>query len=139
MLLNPYLIFNGNCREAFEFYRSIFGGEFSNIETFASAPDKCSVPEAERNHIMHVCLPVGSVTHLMGCDSPSQMPPLVAGNNFSISVRTDSKEECDTLFAKLSEGGSATMSPQKTFWGGYFAMCTDKFDTRWMIVVYLAE
>lgn len=133
MSLSSYLFFDGNCREAFEFYRSVFGGEFSVIETFGSGPPDMGVPEEEKDRIMHVSLPVGS-SMLMGSDSCSAFgPPPTAGSNFSISVTGESREHCDDVCAKLSQGGTITMPLQETFWGGYFGCWTDKFGIRWMI------
>ena len=131
MTLNTYLTFNGNCREAFEFYRSVFGGEFSVVETFGNGPPDMGVSEADKDLIMHMSLPVGDSV-LMGSDMPSGFggPPVV-GNNFSISYSTQSREETDSLFARLSEGGAVTMSLQDMFWGSYFGAFTDKFGINW--------
>ena len=90
------------------------------------------VPEAEQDLVMHVTLPIGSGV-LMGSDRGSFGPPIVTGSNFSLSVAPDSKEEADSLFAKLSDGGQATMPMQAMFWGAYFGTCTDKFGINWMI------
>jgi len=133
MQLNTYLTFDTNCREAFEFYRTVFGGEFAEIHTFDEAPSDMGVPEHERGLIMHVSLPIGSSV-LMGSDSSStQGPPHVVGNNFSVSVSPDSKEEADRLFAGLSEGGRTIMPLDDTFWGAHFGMCVDKFGVTWQI------
>lgn len=133
-MLNTYLMFDGNCREAFGFYRSVFGSEFSILSTYADGPPEMNVPEAERDLVMHVSLPVGSSV-LMGSDSCSVTPNPApkAGNNFSISVAPRSKEECDTLLAKLSVGGIVGMPLQETFWGAYFGTVTDRFGINWMI------
>lgn len=134
MDLNAYLHFNDNCREAFEFYRSVFGGEFDTLLTFADGPDDMPpLPEHELGRIMHVSLPVAGGV-LMGSDSCSAFgPPPVAGNNFSISISTDSRDETDRLFAGLADGGNVAMEPQEMFWGAYFGMCTDKFGVNWML------
>ena len=133
MSLNPYLTFDGNCREAFEFYRSVFGGEFLAHTTFAEGPPDLGVPAAEANRIMHVSLPVGDGV-LMGSDTSSAFgPPPVAGTNFSISIVGRSKEHCDEVFAKLSEGGTINMPMQEMFWGAYFGCWTDRFGIAWMI------
>ncbi len=137
MSLRPYLFFEDNCREAFEFYRSVFGGEFSILQTFADGPAEMGVPEEEKDRIMHVSLPIGSNV-LMGSDSSSLMgAPPVVGTNFAVSIDGESKEHCDDVFAKLSEGGSVTMPLQETFWGAYYGMWTDKFGIKWMINVEL--
>ena len=134
MTLNTYLTFDGNCREAFEFYRSVFGGEFIVLTTFADGPDDMGVPDDAKDGVMHVSLPVGASV-LMGSDNTDSGPPLVAGNNFSISIDGDSREHCDELFAKLSAGGSVTMPMQETFWGSYFGTFADKFGINWMVSV----
>ena len=131
MTISIYLHFNGNCREVFEFYRSVFGGEFAILETFRNGPGDMPIPEEERDNIMHVSYPIGSSV-LMGSDVPSIFgPPPVQGNNFSISYEPRSKQETDELFAKISEGGTVTMELQDMFWGSYFGSCFDKFGIGW--------
>ena len=133
MTLNTYLHFNGDCREAFDFYRSIFGGDFEIVQTFGDGPPDMGIPDAEKNNIMHVSLSVGA-SMLMGSDVPAAFgPPPNKGNNFSISYDAQSKKETDDLFAKLSEGGVATMPPQDMFWGAYFGSCIDRFGISWMV------
>ncbi len=133
MTLDPYLSFDGNCREAFDFYRQVFGGEFRANVTFGEAPPDVVIPHGERDRIMHVSLPIGSST-LMGSDSCSAFgPPPQSGNNFSISISSSSRGETDDLFAKLSRDGEVEMPPQDMFWGAYFGSCTDKFGIRWQI------
>lgn len=132
MALNTYLTFDGNCREAFEFYRSVFGGEFTELQTFGDGPPDMPVSEDEKNRVMHVALPVGSSV-LMGSDSSSFGPPLAVGNNFSLSIAVESRERCDELFAKLSSGGAVIMPLQETFWGAYFGQWTDRFGVNWMV------
>ncbi|MCT4603312.1 MAG: VOC family protein [Marinifilum sp.] len=135
--LNVYLAFNGNCEEAFEFYKSVLGGEFTHVARFGEMPpsDNCPpVPEKDKNLIMHVSLPISKETVLMGSDSSEAFGPLpTQGNNFSLSLDTDSKEEADRIFAALSAGGNAIMPMDKTFWGSYFGMLTDKFGIQWMV------
>ncbi len=131
MTLGTYLSFNGNCREVFEFYRSVFGGEFANLDTYENAPEDMGVSEAEKGLVMHVSLPVGESV-LMGSDMPSGFgPPAVVGTNFSISYSTSSKQETDALLAKISEGGAVTRPAAEMFWGSYFGACTDKFGINW--------
>ena len=133
MTLNTYLHFNGNCREAFEFYRSVFGGDFEILQTFNDGPPGMGIPDAEKNNIMHVSLGVGE-SMLMGSDVPAAFgPPLNMGNNFSISYAAQSKKESDDLFARLSEGGVVTMPLQDMFWGAYFGSCIDRFGISWMV------
>ena len=133
MHLETYLTFDGNCREAFVFYREVFGGEFSFSSTFADGPPELGIPEDESQRILHMSLPIGSSV-LMGSDSTRAFgPPPVMGGNFSISVSADSREQCDALFASLSAGGSNIMPMQDQFWGAYFGSFTDKFGINWMI------
>lgn len=132
---NTYLNFNGNCEEAFNFYKSVFGGEFTYIGRFGEMPpsEEFPVSEADKNKVMHVSLPTGSSV-LMGSDNGEQYESsFVNGNNFSVSINADSKEEADKLYNGLSAGGQATMPMSDTFWGAYFGMFTDKFGINWMV------
>lgn len=135
--INPYLTFNGNCEAAFIFYKSVFGGEFPYIGRFKDMPptEGCDpVPAEEGEKIMHVSLPISAETILMGSDSSEAFgQATTVGNNFSISINTDSTAEADKLFEGLSAGGTVTMPMNKTFWGAYFGMFTDKFGINWMI------
>ena len=131
MTLNTYLHFNGNCREAFEFYRSVFGGEFEIFQLFGDGPPHMQIPDGEHENIMHVSYRIGTSV-LMGSDVPSTFrPPIDTGNNFAISYSSSSREETDDLFARISEGGKVTMPLMDTFWGAYFGSCTDKFGINW--------
>jgi PhnB protein len=130
--INPYLTFDGNCGEAFEFYKSVFGGDFLTMMRFGDMDTGQPINESEKNRVMHVALPIGP-SILMASDIPAAMGPLTNGNNFSISINVDSEAEADKIFAGLSEGGKVTMPMGKTFWGAYFGMFTDKFGVQWMI------
>lgn len=139
--VNIYLNFNGNCEEAFNFYKSVFGGEFSHIGKFKDMPADGGkpVPPEDANKVMHVSLPISKETVLLGSDTGGEWASgFKPGNNFSISITTDSKKEADRLFNGLSAGGQVTMPLDKTFWGEYFGMFTDKFGIRWMMS-YRAE
>lgn len=132
---NIYLNFNGNCEEAFNFYKSSVGGEFNYLGRFGDIPESENhkVSEADKNQIMHVGLPLGNSV-LMGSDCGEEYSKFyVQGNNFSVSVTAESKDEADRLFIALSEGGQVTMPMSSTFWGDYFGMFTDKFGVNWMI------
>ncbi|WP_215225635.1 VOC family protein [Echinicola shivajiensis] len=134
--LNPYLNFLGNCEEAFNFYKSVFGGEFTYLGRFSEMPpqDGVTLSEEESNKIMHVSLPIGSHTILMGSDVGGDWAPqTVIGNNISVSITADTKDEADKLFGGLSNGGQVTMPMADTFWGDYFGMLTDKFGINWMV------
>jgi PhnB protein len=134
--ISPYLTFPGNCEEAFNFYKSVFGGEFPYLGRFKDMPpsDDQPMPESEGNKIMHVSLPIGGNTVLMGSDSSEAFGhATIMGNNFSISLTATSQAEADKLYSGLSEGGTKTMPMNKTFWGSYFGMLTDKFGIQWMV------
>ncbi|TKG95542.1 VOC family protein [Puteibacter caeruleilacunae] len=134
--VNVYLTFNGNCEEAFNYYQSIFGGDFSHVARFGEMPPnpECQVPEDQNDKIMHISLPISKETVLMGSDSSEAFgPPIVVGNNFSLSVNVGSQEEVDRIFNALADGGKVCMPVDKTFWGSYFGMLTDKFDINWMV------
>ena len=132
---NVYLNFNGNCEEAFNFYKSVFGGDFGYLGRFGEMPENegYKVSEADKNKVMHVSLAIGTSV-LMGSDTGEEYgKSYVQGNNFSVSVTAGSKKEADELFAGLAAGGQVTMPLNNTFWGDYFGMLTDKFGINWMI------
>lgn len=132
--INPYLTFDGNCEDAFNFYRSVFGGKFTYVGRFSEMPSDFTVPDKDKNKIMHISLPISKETTLMGSDTSSSFGPKpIFGNNFSISINTDKKEEADRIFKELSTGGKVTMPLEKAFWGDYFGMFTDKFGINWMV------
>lgn len=131
--LTTYLNFDGNCREAFDFYKSVFGGEFQFIGSFADMPAEYKVPDTHKDLVMHVALPIGDSV-LMGSDTMEGFgPPHSAGNNFSVSYSAQSVEEADKIFAALSVGGQVTMPLADTFWGDYFGSFTDQFGVNWMV------
>jgi len=131
--VNAYLTFEGNCEKAFNFYKSVFGGEFTYIGKFKDMPSDKPLSAEDQEKIMHVSLPIGS-TILMGSDSAGEWGgSTIMGTNISLSINTDSKEEADRLFNGLSAGGRATMPMNKTFWGAYFGMFTDQFGINWMV------
>ncbi|HQV66456.1 MAG: VOC family protein [Saprospiraceae bacterium] len=134
--VNVYLNFDGQCEEAFSFYKSVFGGEFSYIGRFNEMPqdENIKLSEADGNKIMHVSLPISAETNLFGSDTVGAWSPkLVQGNNYSISINASSKEEADRLFNGLSAGGQVTMPLENTFWGAYFGMFVDKYGINWMV------
>jgi len=131
--LNPYLNFNGNAEEVFNFYKSVFGGEFATIMRFKEVPKEYKSPDHEDNKIMHIALPITGGNVLMGSDVPEAMGKVTNGNNFNIAISTNSKEEADKLFNGLSADGKVTMPMSDTFWGSYFGMFEDKFGISWMV------
>ena len=133
--VTTYLMFNGNCEEAFLFYKSVFGGEFQYLGRYKDAPaedDGEELSEEDSNRIMHVSLPIGN-TILMGSDSHPKYGDVGFGDNFSISIGTETTEEADKIFNGLSSGGMVNMPLEKTFWSSYFGMLKDKFGVNWMI------
>lgn len=137
--ITPYLVFNGNCEEAFNFYKSVFGVEFSYIGRFKDAPSEEPLSESESEKIMHVTLPISDNHVLMGSDTSETHGLVTFGSNFSISINAESKEEATALFDGLSAGGQITMPLQDTFWGAYFGMFVDKFGIQWMVNYDTAE
>lgn len=131
-----YLNFMGNTEEAFNFYKSVFKTEFvGGIMKLKDAPPQPGMPPlsaSDQNAVMHVCLPILGGTNLMGTDMLESMGhTLNAGNNFSINLETDTREEADSLFKALSEGGSNAVAPHDEFWG-YWGVCKDKYGIQWM-------
>lgn len=141
--VNPYLTFNGNCEEAFSFYKSVFGGEYPHVARFSEMPPQEGMPplsETDQNKIMHISLPISKETILMGSDVAGPWGgDFKEGNNFSLLIGTDTNTEADRLMAELSVGGKVTMPMDKTFWDSYFGMLTDQFGINWMISVDLQE
>ncbi len=132
--INPYINFNGNAEEAFIFYKSVFGGEFTRVARFKdlSSP-KFPVAPHETDKIMHIALPIGTNT-LMGNDVPEFMGRTNENENRSkISINADSKEEADRLFTGLSAGGKVEMPMADSPWGSYFGMFRDKYGIEWMV------
>ncbi|MEL6369548.1 MAG: VOC family protein [Pseudomonadota bacterium] len=134
MTINPYITFDGNCREAFEFYKSVFGGDFMAVRTFADGPDEMPIQEADKSRIMHMSLPVGD-TVLMGSDVASGFGDAPKSHDgISLSYIPHSREDADRVFAGLSgNGGTPTLPMEDAFWGSYFGMCQDRFGIKWMI------
>ncbi len=132
--INPHINFNGNAEEAFTFYKSIFGGEFSKIIRFKDlSNEEFQVAEKEANKIMHIALPIGKNV-LMANDVPEIMGLTNENENRSkISISTASKEEADKLFNGLSVNGQIEMPIGDSPWGTYFGMLRDKFGIEWMV------
>lgn len=132
---NPYLNFKGNTEEAFNFYRSVFGGEFLGVVRFRDfADNSMGVAEADLDKIANIALPLGPHNVLMATDAVDSFPEeFVQGNNFSITLELDSEEEADRLFNALSSGGEVGMPLQQTEWAEKYGYCTDKFGVQWML------
>jgi PhnB protein len=134
MKANHYLNFAGNTEEAFNFYKSIFGGEFTTLMRFKDIPGNDQTPADAQNMIMHVALPMGDAGTLMGTDAPKSMGfNVIEGNNHHIALAADSKAEADKLFNGLSAGGKVEMPLADQFWGSYYGSFKDKFGTQWMV------
>ena len=132
-IINPYINFNGNAEEAFNFYKSVFGGEFTTITRFKDLPNLEHTTGKDADKIMHIALPIGKNT-LMGNDVPKSMGHVSESENRSkISINAESREEADKLFSGLSAGGSVEMPIGDSPWGSYFAMFRDKFGIEWML------
>jgi PhnB protein len=133
-LINPYINFNGNAEEAFNFYKSVFGGEFAKIMRFKDMESaEFPVDENEANKIMHIALPIGK-NILMANDVPESMGRINENENRSkISISAESKEEADKLFNGLAEGGQIEMPIGNSPWGSYFGMFRDKYGIEWMV------
>ena len=134
MKVNVYLNFDGNAEEAFNFYKSVFGGEFTFIMKMGDTPDSEKLDKSELNRIMHISLPLGDHSILMASDIlPSAGHVLKKGNTNYISLHPDSRQEADRLFNELSKGGTIEMPMEDQFWGDYFGSFEDKFGILWMI------
>ena len=133
--INPWINFNGNAEEAFTFYKSVFGGEFSKVVRFKDiASDEFPVAEKEENKIMHIALPIGTTTMLIANDVPEVLGRVNENENRSkILVNTESKEEADRLFKGLSAGGEVEGSMGDSPWGSYAGMFRDKYGIEWII------
>lgn len=133
--IHPYIHFNGNAEEAFNFYKSVFGGNFTSLVrfkdmNFEGAPNN----EKEADNIMHIALPIGPNHMLMGSDTPEQLGRHNEKETRSkIFVSTDSKEEAERVFNGLSKGGEIEMPMDTSPWGTYFGMFRDRFGIEWMV------
>ena len=130
MTLNPYLNFNGTCKEAFEFYQKVLGGQIVAMMTHGETPAAGHTAPEWQDKIIHARLVVGSAV-LMGSDAPPQYFQPAAG--MTVSIMVDTAEEAERVFAGLSEGGQIQMPMEETFWATRFGMATDKFGTPWMV------
>lgn len=135
--VSTYLNFPRNTEEAFTFYKSVFGGEFScEIARFGDLPAQEGMPpiaEEDKNLIMHIQLPILGCHVLMGTDAPESLGFSVNfGNNVYINLEPDTRVETKRLFDALAHGGKIEMELQDTFWGAYYGSCTDKFGVQWM-------
>ncbi len=133
--LNTYLNFAGNAEEAFNFYKSVFGGQFSAVVRFMDMPmEGVTIPKEDENKIMHIGLPIGKDDVLMASDALESLgQKLTQGNNVYISAHPESKEEADRIFGALSAGGEIEMPIADQPWGDYYGSLKDKFGVLWMV------
>ena len=133
--LNVYLNFAGNAEEAFTFYRSVFGGEFSAVIRFKDMPmEGVKIPKGDETKIMHIALPIGKDDILMASDALESMGQrLTPGNNVYLSVHPDTKEEAGRIFGALASGGAIEMAIADQPWGDYYGSLKDKFGVLWMV------
>ena len=131
--ISPYMIFEGNTEQAFNFYKGVFGGDFLNVQRFKDIPEGSNLPPAEKEKLMHIALPIGKANTLMAGDALESMGNGRPGTNFQLCVESDSKEEADKIYNGLSVGGKNTMPISDTSRGSYFGMLTDKFGIEWMV------
>ena len=135
--INPYLHFLGNTEEVFNFYKSVFGGEFAAVMRFGDmqGQEGCeNLSDEDKQKIMHIALPLADGHVLMATDAVGEYAnDAVIGNNISLSVSADTKEEAEKVFNGLADGGDVTMPLGDTFWNAYFGMCKDKFGINWMV------
>ena len=134
---NPYLTFNGNCEYAFNFYKTVFGGEYSKVVRYNETQNEenmPSVPEEKGNQIRHIALPLNNDTILMGSDTLDS-GDLSTGNNLKISISTDKKEEAERIFNALAQEGTIKVPLSDSFWGLLYGSLIDKFGIHWLIEV----
>ena len=132
--LNSYLNFDGTAEEAFNFYKSVLGGEFrGGVMRMGDAPGTENLSDDEKKRVMHIALPIGNDLLMASDIVPSMGHKLTVGNNNYISIFPESREEADRLFNGLSVGGAVEMPMQEQFWGDYFGSFTDKYGIGWMI------
>jgi PhnB protein len=133
MRLDPYLNFNGNTEEVFNFYKKVFKRDFTSLMRFADMPGGEKMSPADKTKILHVALPVGDSV-LMGTDVLDSMNQKIStGDNFSISITVDSEAEATRIFEALSDRGDVIMPLGKEFWSDLFGICKDPFGIQWMI------
>jgi PhnB protein len=135
MKIHPYLNFENKTEEAFRFYEQVLGGKLTEIHRFGSIPEgSVELTPEQKNLVMHVGLVLPDGQMIMGSDMIAGMgPQRVEGNNFSISVHPESRQEADRIFNALAHGGMVAMPMADQFWGDYFGALTDRFGINWMV------
>ena len=134
--INPYLYFNGNCEEAFNFYESVFRKEISHISKYKDVPKSArDIFQEPDEKIMHVTLPLSKEIMLNGADHSLAYKEMIKYKTFSLIIHSDSKEEVDRIFGELSQNGEIIVPVDLTFWGAYYGQCIDKFGISWKITL----
>jgi PhnB protein len=132
--INPYLNFMGNTEKAMNFYKSVFGGQFSIFQRFKDIPGGEKMSEDDQQKIMNISLPLRNGNVLMATDTLESMgQALNVGNNIHLAVSVESEKEADRIFKSLSDGGQIKLAMNKAFWGAYFGMLIDQFGIQWMV------
>ena len=132
--VNPYIYFNGNCEEAFNFYKAVFRKEITYIGRYKDVPNTDrEIFEESNEKIMHITLPISEETILMGSDNKEAHKESTAFNSFSLVIHTDNKVEADRLFNEISKNGQVKVPMNIAFWGSYYGICIDKFGVNWKI------
>ncbi len=134
--INPYIYFDGNCEEAFNFYESVFRKKISSINKYKDVPKPArNIFQESDEKIMHVTLPLSKETMLNGSDNSLAYEERVKYKTFTLIIHTDSKEEVDRLFGELSQNGQIIVPVGLTFWGAYYGQCIDEFGISWKITL----
>jgi PhnB protein len=133
--VNPYLNFKGNTEEAFNFYKTVFGGDFQGLMRFKDfGENTMGIAERDLDKIAHIALPLGGGALLMATDVVDGMPgKFIVGTNFYITLEPDAPDEAKALFNALSAGGSTEMPLQATQWAELYGICADRFGVQWMV------
>jgi PhnB protein len=129
--LTPHLSFNGACADAFNFYKSVFGGEFAAFFRYDATSSFQNVPDADKRRVMHAELRLTEQVRLLGCDLPLSDPPAQFGNNLALVVSFATDDETRRVYGALSAGGKIGMPLEKTFFASLYAVITDKFGVNW--------
>lgn len=133
LAVNPYLSFNGNCEEAFNFYKAVFGGDFGLIARYKDIPGEV-IPDSEKEKIMHMALLLTKDVYLMGSDTSEVFGQITRfGDSVTITLCTENEAETHHIYNGLSEGGTINMPLEKTFWAELYGHFTDKFGINWAI------
>jgi PhnB protein len=137
MVLNPYLVFNGSCEEAFTFYKEVFGGKILFMGRYKDVPQEGRryYPNSMDEKIMHATLEINSQITLMGCDNAaiSEQSKAIFAKSFYLYVRSENQGDAYRIFEELSAGGKITMPITQTFWSSHYGMVIDKFGIHWKI------